>query len=701
MSSTTANPAQQGVPLTRDNPPGPPHPRVTAAIDSWKRDLLDLSKRNRGLNFKQTKLSTIAIVGHDPATVFRHLYLRELVAHFSPAKEGLPPALLEEARDSEEMSLPFDLSATASSGFGGDEDADVNDEPKASPGSAATAPPARAALPGGWLQTALPPEHLEKSLRQIEERARLTMEEQGVNTLFIALGMLQYTESESSEQTFRAPLVLLPATLERKSARAAYTLKGAEDDPLVNAALVEYLRKSFGVVLPELPDAEAIPEDYDLTAWYAAARDALGTRRNWAITDDIYLGHFSFQKLVMYNDIEITAESLAAHPLIRLVTGDPAATESQSGGMPGEVREMDLDEDYAPEATNQVVDADASQLRAMAAVAKNYSLVIEGPPGTGKSQTITNLIARGLAAGKSVLFVAEKMAALQVVHRRLAEAGLGEFCLELHSTKANKLAVIKEIGRSLDASMARVDTRKTAADRIASVRTTLTEYVRALHRPHGPLGMSPFEAYGALGQVHAAPRLKYDGPVETVTRPDLEQAVRSLIDLTTAARDIGVPGQHPWRDAKKAFFSEDDLDSIRDLANDLVGRLASLRRSAIVAEATCGLSRVGTLSELAASSAVADVIAQSPGAPMAVLGSDFWNSPPADAVALVSRGRSMRQLRDRLRQRFTPAVEEKQHGDDIAYVERCAGGLARLFAGLRPRYRRIRHEWTAYRGAKL
>jgi predicted ATP-dependent serine protease len=114
---------------------------------------------------------------------------------------------------------------------------------------------------------------------------------------------------------------------------------------------------------------------------------------------------------------------------------------------------MDLDRDYPPETTFQVVDADSSQVRALAAVSRNYDLVLHGPPGIGKSQTITNLIAQAPAAGKSVLFVAEKMAALQVVHSRLVNAGLGEFCLELHSTKANKRAVMQELAASLDASL--------------------------------------------------------------------------------------------------------------------------------------------------------------------------------------------------------------------------------------------------------
>jgi KaiC/GvpD/RAD55 family RecA-like ATPase len=170
-------------------------------------------------------------------------------------------------------------------------------------------------------------------------------------------------------------------------------------------------------------------------------------------------------------------------------------------GLPDDVRRLELDREFAPEATTQVVDADSSQLRAIAGVARGYDLVLEGPPGTGKSQTITNLIAQALGAGKSVLFVAEKMAALDVVHSRLVKAGLGEFCLELHSTKASKRTVMRSLAAAIDASLQPVATSVQAGAALPAVRTTLNDYVRALHTPHGTLGMSPFAVYGALAPV--------------------------------------------------------------------------------------------------------------------------------------------------------------------------------------------------------
>ena len=161
-------------------------------------------------------------------------------------------------------------------------------------------------------------------------------------------------------------------------------------------------------------------------------------------------------------------------------------------GLPPEIRDLSLDMSFSPESTHQVVDADSSQMRAAAAVVKGHDIVIEGPPGTGKSQTITNLVAQALAAGKSVLFVAEKMAALDVVHRRLVGAGLGEFCLELHSSKANKRAVMKELSTALDSSLQAVAGATGAGKKLPELRKVLDGYVKEAHKPAGTLGMSPF-----------------------------------------------------------------------------------------------------------------------------------------------------------------------------------------------------------------
>ncbi|MEA2599306.1 MAG: hypothetical protein QOF89_298 [Acidobacteriota bacterium] len=546
-----------------------------------------------------------------------------------------------------------------------------------------------------WLQTTSTPEALDKSLRRLDEQARLSIEEQGVNTLFLALGMLHYTEAGEPKQVFKAPLLLLPVELTRKSARSGYALRATDDDPLVNPALLEYLRRAYGIALPEIPDSSAMPDDYDLQSFLKAASAAVVLQKDWTIKTDIHLALFSFQKFVMYKDLEAQQDAVRQHRLLRqLVTrsGEPVV------GLPEEIRTLDLDRDYPPESTFQVVDADSSQLRVIAASARGYDLVIEGPPGTGKSQTITNLIAQALSSGRSVLFVAEKMAALQVVHSRLSQVGLGEFCLELHSAKANKRAVMKELAAALDASLHKVAPPSTSTQRLPQVRATLSEYVQAVHAPHGALGLSPYEAYGELGRVLGTSRWPWSGPpAEGATREQLDAAVRQLKDFAAVAGEVGDPAQHPWRDTTRTFYSQHDLERVQGIGEDLAGRLAELQRRAEAVEAGLQFPPVRTFADVETAAGIAAVLARSPGAPLDVLASEQWNAPPPEALALLERGRGLQQLERFASERFAPVVLEPEHAEDIGYVERKSQGLLSLFAFLDARYRAIRKRWLAYR----
>ena len=673
----------QPAPASPSNTAGASDGRLAASIDAWKRKLLDLSKRNRALNFRATKVSTVAIVDEKPAEIFRLLYLAEREMRFKALEspEGETTA------------------ATASDVPAADAESDeAVPQPEFVPYDAATLDDRHT---DEFLQTTATPEALDRSLRRLDEQARLAIEEQGVNTLFLALGMLRYTESDTSEQVFNAPLVLLPVELTRKSARSGYRLRAADDEPVVNPALAEYLRLDFGIALPELPDSATIPDDYDLQTLLSAVAQLVAGRRGWSVTTDVALALFSFQKLVMYKDLEANAPAVAAHRLVRQLVGREG---DRVIGLPDDVRRLELDREFAPEATAQVVDADSSQLRAIAGVARGYDLVLEGPPGTGKSQTITNLIAQALGSGKSVLFVAEKMAALDVVHSRLVKAGLGEFCLELHSTKASKRTVMRSLAAAIDASLQPVPTSMQAAAALPGIRASLNDYVRALHTPHGTLGMTPFEAYGALAPVRGRdeaadgpPRLRYTRRVDDVSRDVLDTTVRELRELAAAARGVGDPAKHPWRDATKTLYTEDDVATVRSLAHRLASQVADVRRQAGEVERTFGFPTITTPVDVDAADRVAAIISRSPGASPEVLGSSTWDAPPPDARALIERGRELAALRARVEQRFTPAVLEQDHAADIAYVERKAEGMFSFLAVLDGRWRAIRSRWTSYR----
>ncbi|HKS42225.1 MAG TPA: DUF4011 domain-containing protein [Blastocatellia bacterium] len=645
----------------------PEEARIAATINNWKRKLLDVSKRNRALNFRPNRVTTITITDEQPAEVFRQLYIQDRSMRFRPA-----PASALAQDQPQENSEGF----TPALDFAPYEAARLDQHYK-----------------DDILQTSSSPEKLDQSLRRIDEQARASLEEQGVNTLFLALGMLHYKESADSEEIFRAPLVLLPAELNRTNARTGYAVRASDDEPIVNPALVEYLRRTSGISLPDLPDLTNLPDDYDLQHFFIEAAKKIESQKAWHVKRDIYLSFFSFQKFTMYKDLEANA-TFAGHPLIRQII---LRSGTSIRALPEEIRAAELDIVFAPERTAQVTNADSSQLRAILAVSRKHDLVIEGPPGTGKSQTITNLIAQALSENKSVLFVAEKMAALEVVYNRLVEAGLGEFCLELHSTKASKRSVMQEIAKALDASLERPAAIKTATERIATTRSELTAYVTAVHEPFGALALSPYQGYGELERVRNAKKLKFTKLAKAITAEQLADAERDLRDLDKASQPIGTVTEHAWRDTARTFYSEQDLDTTEELLSLLHARITRIKELARRAQEDFGLPLINDFAGVRAAVAVAEVIARSPGAPLNVLGSEMWNSPPHQAIETVERGRALKQLREHVEQRFVGDVLEWEHAGDIAFVEAKDSSIFRWLNFFNGHYRAIKKLWHSYR----
>lgn len=678
--------------------------RISGNIENWKRKLLDLTKRNKALNFKATKTATVVVADEQPAEVFRHLVVQELPFRFKAKPETNEERAKEKAKQTssetvtESVVPDIRIELISASGIDVEEEESELDNKDFAPYDSSAVEDRHR---DDFLQTALTPESLDKSLRRLDEQSRLSIEEQGVNTMFLAVGMLQYAESRDSEQVFRAPLVLVPVELSRKSARTGYQLQQTADDAIVNPALAEYLRSGFGIALPELPDSSALTEAYDLQEFFLSVSKATSLQKSWAVKTDIVLALFSFQKFVMYKDIATNAPTIGEHRLIKQLVTRRSDDARQTFGLPNDIRQMDLDAEYPSESTYQVVDADSSQLRAIAAVARQNDLVVEGPPGTGKSQTITNLIAQSLAVGKSVLFVAEKMAALSVVQNRLFAAGLGEFCLELHSNKANKRSVTQSLGAALNASLQPIAGKQNATSRLPHVRKGLTEYVRALHEPYGKIGISPYIAFGEYHAVKDAQRISLSANVAEISRNALDDANRELGVLQAAAAAVGDVKSHPWRDSTRTFYQRDDLDDIRNLAQRLIIDASALM--SLVAEATngLGLPPVVTLGDVDTVAALGELLAQSPGASKDVLQSDAWNAPPESAQMLIKQGEEIRDAHRKLSSLLSLESLERSHAEDVAYIKKKSEGFLSFLAALDGRYRSIKKKWMGWRTPQL
>uniref|UniRef100_UPI0022EAA161 DUF4011 domain-containing protein n=1 Tax=Falsiroseomonas oryzae TaxID=2766473 RepID=UPI0022EAA161 len=346
------------------------------------------------------------------------------------------------------------------------------------------------------LRARVTPEEFARRLRDLMTDARTAREETGIATLSLGIGTLAWRDPGTPGTERLAPLVLLPVTLEREGVSQTFRVRSAGLEVQENLSLREKLGTEFKVTLPPF-DAEA----YDPTKWAEAVQAAIGEREGWGVDPDgLALGLFSFAKFLMWRDLDPAANpGLLDHPVIQALVGG-----GMLQGEPPFADDADVDAEIRVERLDHVMDVDGSQALAAEAVRRGGHTVIQGPPGTGKSQTIMNIIAQAVLDGRSVLFVAEKLAALEVVQRRLGTAGLGAACLELHSEKQSKRAVLDELRATLAAPNVAKPDREALVKRLGSLRSRLNAHADAMAAPVGESGRPLHAVVGALVALRAA-----------------------------------------------------------------------------------------------------------------------------------------------------------------------------------------------------
>jgi len=379
---------------------------------------------------------------------------------------------------------------------------------------------------------------LTKATKELYRASKLSIEENGANTLYLALGLLRWFETPRSTKPRYAPLILLPIEMVRKSLSQGYVIRLRDDEPQMNITILEKLKQDFKLNITGL---DPLPEDeqgIDTRKVFTIIRKAIMNQDRWDVLESAYLGIFSFTQFVMWNDLKNRTADLAKNKVVKsLMEGKLAWTAD----------EMELGERVSEDDVFLPIPADASQLFAIESAAKGQSFVLHGPPGTGKSQTITALIANALAQGKTVLFVAEKMAALQVVQSRLEKIGIGDFCLELHSNKSKKKDVLEQLRKASEVTKKQTaESYKAKADQIAKIRKELDEYVSMLHETR-TCGVSLFELINEY-EANAT-----DVELEHYDKAFLSEMTREKIDeldilvqrLIAAAKAVGHPHNHP------------------------------------------------------------------------------------------------------------------------------------------------------------
>ncbi|MBJ9953968.1 DUF4011 domain-containing protein [Acinetobacter baumannii] len=472
---------------------------VATRVQRWLRRLLDLSLRNKLLNFKDNRLS-IPLQCSEKTLAALEDALAENKGFFFQSVDYI--SLKDVTRENEAQHVQNYI--------------DEN-------------------LQRQLLFSGLDSETLNKRLVEVYRASRTALEEGGANTLFLAVGFLEWKESEKAQRTFKAPLLLIPVRMTRESAKSGYRLWMYDDEPRFNSTLLQLLRQDFEI---EVSGLDPLPTDgsgIDVNAVLQIVRRAVVHMRGWEVTVEAAIGQFSFSKYLMWRDLSLRIQQLKEQAVVHHLIETPREPFKKQEAFP---HPAELDQKYQPKQLFTPLSSDSSQLAAVMSAALGRTFVLSGPPGTGKSQTITNMVAQCLADGKSVLFVSEKMAALDVVYRRLNQIGLEHLCLQLHSAKAQKIEVLDQLRERAENNnnpyaIAQKETQQEwqlLSQHLVESRDVLNQHVRVLHQQHS-IGWSLFDAMSEELLHRETETLRFDLNIQQLSH----QARSQLKDLAVKA----------------------------------------------------------------------------------------------------------------------------------------------------------------------
>lgn len=554
---------------------------ATQALENLRMRLLDLTARNRLINFKQSKTASLRVIDELPNQLVETL-LAEKEMRFAAVPEPTEKELIAAGylKVDDETGEPARVRNDPSAeewarylGFATSYEVPLPDKDDTAGKHADTS-----------IQTLLYPYEMEARLKGLLQASESAIEEMGANILYLAFGFLEWFESSDTDAARHAPLFLMPVRLHKgrlnpETRTYTYTLSYSGEEIIPNLSLREKLRIDFGLALPDL-DEDTEPEAYfrDVQALIEDNK-----QNRWRVRRYISLALLNFSRLLMYLDLDPARwpdnESILEHPVVsHFLSGSNQGDDEPTGDHIGFGEEYLIDEiDDIHVRYPLIDDADSSQHSALIDAINGKNLVIEGPPGTGKSQTITNLIAAAMAQGKKVLFVAEKLAALEVVRSRLDAAGLGDFCLELHSHKTQKRRVLDELDVRLKKRGKFRSPKEIQVDiaRFEELKTQLKNHAERINAPWKHTDRSAHEIFvGATryrAEIEAHPESLhpkgYDGDVCTLTvqRTNEDQVSAYQQVHKALAEQLGsdTPLQtHPWFGVRNGDLQFFDVDRV-------------------------------------------------------------------------------------------------------------------------------------------
>ena len=504
---------------------------------NWERKLLDLSLRNLLINMRMTK-SIVPLLASDVSV------LEDALSDGEEFQVMPRPA---------EMGLPKDgVYIEMLSNLGTFEDY-INLESK-----------------HHRLHSLYNEKELNSSLTKIYRSAKTSMEENGASTLYLALGLLRWFEGKSDAPRY-APVVMIPIEIVRKSAKKGYAMHMRDEDAQINITLLEFLKQNYDIYINGLTPPPEDEHGLDIPRIFAIIRKAVMSLSMWDVVEVGVIGNFSFSQFVMWNDI---------HNNHKFLENSKIVTSLMNGAVQWDCaipKDIDKQSAYLP------VAVDASQLRAINMAAEGVSFVLHGPPGTGKSQTITAMIANALTKGKTILFVAEKMAALEVVQKRLTSLGIDDFCLELHSNKATKKAVLDQLkhGLELDQIGERTEYQSKIED-IRKIRSELDAYAQALHkrRSFGKSVRELMDIYETIPEQNVM--ISFDhNDVKILTESELDHQKYALERLVAAGNGIGHPHDHPLSSIHSTAYSQQMKFQLQQDIADYQKSLEELKNTSV------------------------------------------------------------------------------------------------------------------------
>ncbi|MBU3862880.1 DUF3320 domain-containing protein [Streptomyces sp. 4503] len=481
--------------------------RLKAVLGGWRSSLLDMGGRNRLLNFRHTRTATLEIGSPDAAVLLQGL------------ARGWDFAPIEEGEDD------------------GDDRSGATAQKTLSLGGSRRTIRSDGLITQKTRQTAL-----DGALRLLRNKSAQMFNDYGLWVLWLGVGMLDWREA-SAQETSSAPLLLVPVELRHDGRTGQARLYPAEGQEPVHNPALEVKCDRLGIDWSPVTSKDVA----ELGPVLTAARHIAAGQDGWSVDERVVLGLFSSYKEAMYQDLQQNEDRILAHPLVRAVGLGPDS-ELPPDALEFEPPELDrIDEIQLPERTPLVLNADASQRQCVAAALDGRSFVMNGPPGTGKSQTITNMIAALMHDGRTVLFVSEKAAALDVVRNRLREVGLGDFALSLHSGDTAKKAVAVELARVLTTEARVTGAAEHELERARRLREELSRYAAAMNQVREPLGRTLHDILGrvVLLEQDDTPRL----PLSAAHREAIGAlSAGALQDATAAAQAVS----RAWRPAVEA-----------------------------------------------------------------------------------------------------------------------------------------------------